>query len=173
VENDVILPFRDLHPNLGTYFITGNHEEFRDNKVYIDAVKNIGFRVLSNEMVNIDGLQLIGVDDRDSKSADKMNIILSSLNIDKNKTSILLKHQPSELAQAATAGISMQISGHTHRAQVYPLSLIAKLIFKGYEYGFKMWDQMAVYTSSGVGTWGPPLRAGSDSEIVVFTLNTL
>lgn len=172
-EEDAILPFRDLHPNLGIYFITGNHEEFRDNKVYLDAVKNIGFHVLSNEMVEIDGLQLIGVDDRDSKSADKMNIILSSLNIDKNKTSILLKHQPSELAEAANAGISFQISGHTHRAQVYPLSLIAKLIFKGYEYGFKMWDKMAVYTSSGVGTWGPPLRVGSDSEIVVFTLNTL
>src|ERR1035437_271980 len=167
-ETDIIKPFKKLHPALGTYFITGNHEEFRNNKIYLDAIKNIGIHVLNNEMTTIDGVQLIGVDDKDSTNITEFNIILSSLNIDKSKPSILLKHQPSQLAEAAKAGISFQISGHTHKAQMFPLNIFTSLIYKGYDYGFHKVDKMDVFTSSGVGTWGPPMRVGSDAEIVVF-----
>ena len=153
-------------------FITGNHEEFRNDKHFLDAIKNVGIRVLNNEMVVVDGLQIIGVDDRDSTNRVKFESVLSALNIDKNKPSILLKHQPFQLDEAANAGISIQISGHTHKAQVFPLNIFTQLIFKGYDYGLKMYDKMIVYTSSGVGTWGPPLRVGSDSEIVVFKFTT-
>ncbi len=167
-EFEIIKPFANLHPVLGVYFVTGNHEEYRKDKIFLDAIKKTGIHILYNEMVMIDGLQLIGVDDRDSTNADKFKTILEKFNIDKNKPSILLKHQPAQLADAWRAGISLQISGHTHKAQVFPLNVFTKLIFKGYDYGLKMWDKMIVYTSSGVGTWGPPLRVGSDSEIVIF-----
>jgi predicted MPP superfamily phosphohydrolase len=116
----------------------------------------------------INDLQLIGVDDRDSINAIKFQTILSNLKIDKNKPAILLKHQPSQLNIAENAGISLQISGHTHRAQIFPLNIFTNLIFKGYDYGLRRWNKMIVYTSSGVGTWGPPMRVGSDSEIAVF-----
>ena len=79
-----------------------------------------------------------------------------------------MKHQPFQLAQAAQVGISFQISGHTHQAQMFPLDIFTSLIYKGYDYGFHKVDKMDVFTSSGVGTWGPPMRVGSDSEIVVF-----
>ena len=167
-ETDIIKPFRELHPTLGTYFITGNHEEFRNNKIYLDAIKNIGIHVLNNEMTTVDGVQLVGVDDKDSTNTAEFDVILASLNIDKSKPTILLKHQPSQLAEAAKMGISFQISGHTHRAQMFPLNLFTNFIFKGYDYGLRKWNEMTVYTSSGVGTWGPPMRIGSDSEIVVF-----
>jgi len=168
-EPDIIKSFANLHPKLGTYFITGNHEEFRDNKIYLDAVKSVGIHVLNNEMVEINGLQLVGVDDRESINLAKFKSILASLKIDKNKPTILLKHQPLLLEEADQAGVSLQISGHTHKAQVFPLNIFTKLIFKDYDYGLSLWGKMIVYTSSGVGTWGPPLRVGSDSEIVVFT----
>jgi hypothetical protein len=167
-ETEIIKPLASLHPALGTYFITGNHEEFRDISLYIDPIKNIGIHVLNDEIVTIDGLQLIGVDDRDSINPAKFQTILAGLKINKNEPSILLKHQPSQLNEAAEAGISLQISGHTHKAQVFPLNIFTNMIFKGYDYGLHYWDKMAVYTSSGVGTWGPPIRVGSDSEIVVF-----
>lgn len=166
--SEIIKPFANLHPALGTYFVTGNHEEFRNNKIYIDSITNIGIRVLNNELVMINGLQLIGVDDRDSVNSKKFKNILENLKIDKNKPSILLRHQPLLLNIAAQAGISLQISGHTHKAQVFPLNISTHFIFKGYDYGLRFWDKMIVYTSSGVGTWGPPLRVGSDGEIVVF-----
>jgi predicted MPP superfamily phosphohydrolase len=167
-ESEIIKPLADLHPTLGTYFITGNHEEFRDDRKYLESIKNIGIQVLNNEIVTIDGLQLIGVDDRDSINAIKFKTILSNLNIDKNKPAILLKHQPSQLNIAENVGVSLQISGHTHRAQIFPLNIFTHLIFKGYDYGLRRWNKMIVYTSSGVGTWGPPMRIGSDSEIMVF-----
>jgi predicted MPP superfamily phosphohydrolase len=167
-EVEIIKPLADLHPKLGVYFITGNHEEFRDSGPYLNAIKNAGIHVLDNEMKKIDGLQLIGMDDRDSTDAVKFPAILSIFKINKNEPSILLKHQPLQLDEASKAGISLQISGHTHKAQVFPLDILFDLYYKGFDYGLHMWDKMAVYTSSGVGTWGPPLRVGSDSEIVVF-----
>ena len=167
-EYAIIEPLADLHPALGTYFITGNHEEFRDYRIYTEPIQKIGIRFLNNELIEINGLQLIGVDDRDSINAEKFKSILEKFKIDKNRPSILLKHQPSGLDIAEKAGVSLQISGHTHLAQVWPLNILTCLFFKGYDYGFHRWREMAVFTSSGVGTWGPPLRVGSDSEIIVF-----
>jgi len=169
-ENDIISPFADIHSNFGTYFVTGNHEEFRDVGPYLQAIKSIGIKVLDNETSVVNGLQIVGVDDHDSSDPVKFKSILSGLNIDPAKPSILLKHQPSLLGIAEEAGISLQISGHTHRAQMFPLNIFTYMQFHGYDYGLKSFDKMQVYTSSGVGTWGPPLRVGSDSEIVVFEL---
>ena len=61
-ESAIILPFALLKPPLGTYFVTGNHEEFRPNEHFVRAVRNVGIRVLMNEMVNVNGLQVISVD---------------------------------------------------------------------------------------------------------------
>jgi hypothetical protein len=170
VDDDAIIaPLAGLKASLGTYFITGNHEEFGDPGPFITAIKKIGIRVLNNESVDIEGVQLIGVDDRDSTDPVKFAAILSGLNIDMSRPSILLKHQPSQLDMAEKAGISLQISGHTHRAQIWPFSLITHWVFHGYDYGLNEWGSMKVLSSSGAGTWGPPMRVGTDAEIVVLT----
>jgi predicted MPP superfamily phosphohydrolase len=150
-ERAVIAPFKELKPAGGIYFIIGNHEEFGDKTNYVNAVKEAGIRVLNNEMINIEGVNIIGVDDRDSTNAKTFESILAGLNINKNVPTILLKHQPFQIDIAEKFGISMQISGHTHRAQVYPLSYITKLIFKGYDYGYKQYGNMQVFVSSRVG----------------------
>lgn len=170
-ERAVIAPFKELRPEDGIYFITGNHEEFGDKAHYVNAIKEAGIRVLDNEMINIDGVNIIGVDDRDSTQRETFEKILAGLNIEKGKPTILLKHQPFQLDIAEKFGISMQISGHTHKAQVYPLSYITKLIYKGYDYGYKQYGSMQVFVSSGIGTWGPPLRVGTKPEILIFDFN--
>ncbi|MEK7635334.1 MAG: metallophosphoesterase [Patescibacteria group bacterium] len=167
-EAAAIAPFKELHPSLGVYFITGNHEEFGDNAHYVDAVKAAGIRILNNEMINLEGLNIIGVDDRDSTQKDIFENILIGLKIQKGAPTILLKHQPFQLDIAEKFGVSLQISGHTHRAQMYPLSLVTKLIYRGYDYGQKQYGNMQIIVSDGVGTWGPPLRVGTKSEIVVL-----
>jgi hypothetical protein len=167
--NHMVEPLSGLSPSHGSYFITGNHEEFYDNAPYLRAVRGAGIRVLENEKVEIDGLQIIGVGYRDSKNQEQFRAILRRMEIDPRKPSILLRHAPYDLEIAADHGISAQISGHTHRGQVLFFRLITSWIYKGYDYGLKRFGDLIVYTSSGVGTWGPPMRIDTVPEIVVIT----
>jgi len=164
-----IEPFSKLQVPLGIYFVTGNHEEFSDNSKYLSAIRGAGIKALIDEKVIIDGIQLIGVDYAHASKEEKFNEILRSLNIDRGKPSILLKHVPSDLNIALDNGISFQLSGHTHKAQVFPVNLVTYLVFKRFDYGLHNLGSMQTYTSSGVGTWGPPLRVGTKSEIVEIT----
>jgi predicted MPP superfamily phosphohydrolase len=166
---DIISPFQQLHPALGTYYITGNHEYMsHESAEYIADIKNLGIHVLKDEVVNVDGLQIIGVDYRDSAQGEKYDELLQNLYFDHSKPSILLKHTPFHIEIAEKHGINFQISGHTHHGQMFPGSLLTKKLFKGFDYGLKTFKRMVVYTSSGVGTWGPPMRVGTKSEIVLI-----
>ncbi len=165
----LIAPLKDISSTHGTYYVTGNHEEFGNNEKFIAAVKGAGIEVLQNSVVSVEGLQIIGVDYDTTSEREPYKKILSNLKIDSQKASILLKHEPKDLDLAAASGISLQISGHTHQAQLWPLRYIANAVYKGYAYGLKKYDAMQMYTSSGVGTWGPPMRVGTRSEVVVFT----
>lgn len=164
----LIAPLKELSAPQGVYFITGNHEEFGSSQKFISAVERAGIKVLQDKMIEIDGLQIISVDYETASDKSRFKAILSAMNIDASKASILLKHEPKDLDVAWNAGISLQISGHTHRAQMWPLGYIAQLVYKGYSYGLKKLGDMHVYTSSGVGTWGPPMRVGTDAEVVAF-----
>lgn len=168
-ESDIISPLKDLHIPLGIFFVSGNHEEFSDSSHFMNAVRAAEIRVLDGEIVTLDGLQIIGVSDHNAIKRPVFTEILEKLKIDRNRPAILLKHQPSELDIAHAAGVNIQISGHTHRAQMFPLFLIAKLVYGGYDYGLRKFHDMLVYTSSGVGTWGPPLRVLTRNEVVIFT----
>ena len=80
---EVIEPFSRISAPYGTYFITGNHEEFYDNTPYLEAVRRAGIRVLYNEKVDLDGLQIIGVDYRDSRREEQFRAILQKMGIDR------------------------------------------------------------------------------------------
>lgn len=167
-ENAIITPLRNLRPGLGVYFVTGNHEEFGDSSPFLEAVTSVGIKALDNEMVSVEGVNIVGVGDRDSIQREVFEEILAGLQMERGTPTILLKHQPAQLDIAEKYGVSLQVSGHTHRAQMWPLSYIPRLIYKGYDYGLKSYGEMQVITSDGVGTWGPPLRVGTNSEIVVL-----
>ena len=166
----VIEPFSRISAPYGIYFITGNHEEFYDNTQYLQAVRRAGIRVLYNEKVVLDGLQIIGVDYRDSRREEQFRTILQKMGIDRHQPSILLKHAPLQLQVAKEEGISLQLSGHTHQGQVFLFRFITSKVYHGYDYGLKWFGDLLVYTSSGAGTWGPPMRLDTQPEIVVITL---
>jgi len=164
-----IEPFSQISAPYGTYFITGNHEEFSDNAPYLRAVRRAGIHVLYNEKVELDGLQIIGVDYRDSRKEEDFRAILKKVGIDSDKPSILLKHAPLNLRVAREQGISLLLSGHSHQGQVLLFRLITSKVYQGYDYGLKWFGDLLVYTSSGAGTWGPPMRIDTKPEIVVIT----
>ena len=164
----LIEPFSQISAPYGTFFITGNHEEFYDNTPYLQAVRRAGMRVLYNEKVDLDGLQIIGVDYRDSRNAEQFKTILEKIGNNRLKPSILLKHAPFHLDVAREQGITLQLSGHTHQGQVFLGRFITSWVYQGYDYGLKWFGDLLVYTSSGAGTWGPPMRLDTNPEVVVI-----
>ena len=164
----LITPWKELSTPFGAYFVTGNHEEFSDPAKYLHAVKRSGLCVLNNEKVTIDGLQIIGVHYHDSGNPERFRSILQRTGMDRSRASILLTHSPDGLPTAEEEGISLQLSGHTHGGQLFPFTWIASRLYGPYTYGLKRFGNMTVYTSSGAGTWGPPMRVGTQPEIVLI-----
>ncbi|MGO9318777.1 MAG: metallophosphoesterase [Terracidiphilus sp.] len=164
-------PFRQLTPPLGSYFSTGNHDEFGNAAHYTEILNRIGIRTLANEMVIVDGLQIAGVSYGDSSSPIRLRAILESLHLVPGKASILLHHMPSRLPIVEQAGISLQLSGHTHNGQLFPFTFFTRRAFGRFTYGLHRFGSLQVYTSSGAGSWGPPMRVGTRPEIVLFTFD--
>jgi uncharacterized protein len=161
-------PLNKLSAPQGVYFVAGNHEQFGDDTKYLNAVTAAGVRVLNNEKVEVDGLQIVGVPYRNAARIGTFTAALRAMSLDRNRASILLTHAPDHLAIAEAAGISLQLSGHTHLGQFVPWSWMARRIYRQFVYGLSRIGKMQVFTSSGAGTWGPPLRLGSNPEIVVL-----
>jgi uncharacterized protein len=161
-------PLSGLVAPCGVYFVAGNHEQFGDDSKYLRAVEAAGVRVLSNEKVEEDGLQIIGVPYRHARQDGHFASVLQAIGVDRGRASILLTHAPDHPEVAEAAGISLQLSGHTHVGQFIPWSWMARRIYRQFVYGLSCIGKMQVFTSSGAGTWGPPLRLGSNPEIVVL-----
>jgi uncharacterized protein len=161
-------PLSQLTAPHGVYFVAGNHEQFGDDSKYLNAVAAAGVRVLHNERVEVDGLQLVGVPYRNATSTHDLASTLGQIPLDRDRASILLLHAPDHPHIAEAAGFSLQLSGHTHLGQFIPWSWMARRIYRKFVYGLSRIGKMQVFTSSGAGTWGPPLRLGSNPEIVVL-----
>jgi predicted MPP superfamily phosphohydrolase len=161
-------PLNELTAPQGVYFVAGNHEQFGDDSKYLRAIAAAGVRVLSNEKVEVDGLQIIGVPYRNATQDGHLASALHAIHLDRDRASILLVHAPDHPEIAEAAGISLQLSGHTHLGQFLPWSWMARRIYRQFVYGLSRIGKMQVFTSSGAGTWGPPLRLGSNPEIVML-----
>jgi uncharacterized protein len=161
-------PLNKLVAPQGVYFVAGNHEEFGDDSKYLHAIAAAGVRVLSNEKVELEGLQIVGVPYRNATQKRHLASALDEVRLDRDRASILLTHAPDHPEIAEAAGISLQLSGHTHLGQFLPWSWMARRAYRQFVYGLSRIGQMQVFTSSGAGTWGPPLRLGSNPEIVVL-----
>lgn len=161
-------PLSELKARHGVYFVAGNHEQFGDDSKYLNAVKAAGVRVLNSEKVEANGLQIAGVPYNHATRGEHLAFALKKIGLDRDRASILLVHAPDHPAVAEAAGVSLQLSGHTHLGQFVPWSWFARRIYRQFVYGLSRIGKMQVFTSSGAGTWGPPLRLGSNPEIVVL-----
>ena len=122
-------------------------------------------------MVVVNGLQIVGISYPErgfSKDLAEVTRKISGFN--PRVPSILLYHNPTQIAQAKALGISLQLSGHTHKGQIFPIQFISRLIYKKYYNGLHVEGDYTIYTSSGAGTWGPTMRAGNHPEIAVIHL---
>jgi hypothetical protein len=113
-------------------------------------------------------LQIVGIPYRDAATNGGLASVMQRVPLDRERASILLTHAPDNPAAAEALGFSLQLSGHTHLGQFVPWSWMARRVYRQFVYGLSRIGKMQVFTSSGVGTWGPPLRLGSNPEIVML-----
>lgn len=165
----IAAPLFDLSPPLGVFFVSGNHEEFGGTTHYAEALRQRGFHVLDSERVVIDGLQILGIPYEVSNYPMRLRHFLMGERLSEGAASILLQHVPTRLPIVEQAGVSLQLSGHTHGGQVFPFSWITRRAFGKFTYGHQNFGNLQVITSSGAGTWGPPMRVGTHPEVVLIT----
>lgn len=175
IKNNMGDQLKQLSAPLGVYAITGNHEYIGGAEAAIKYLEDHGITVVRDSVVTPQGkLIVVGRDDRQAKMmGGNMRKPIEQLieNIDNNLFTIMLDHQPYNLNEAVENGIDLQISGHTHHGQLFPLNLITKAMFE-VSRGYKMIENSHIYVSTGFGTWGPPVRVGNRPEIVVFEVST-
>ncbi|HOP03156.1 MAG TPA: metallophosphoesterase [Tenuifilaceae bacterium] len=175
IKNDMGKLLSKLEAPLGVVAVTGNHEYIGGVTKAVQYLKDHGIHVLQDSVVVVDGiLNIIGRDDRQSKvMGGKVRAELASLisSVDKNLVSILLDHQPYNLEEAERNGVDVQISGHTHHGQLWPLNYVTKSIFE-VSRGYKKKGDSHIFVSTGFGTWGPPIRVGNRPEIIVVDIKS-
>lgn len=177
----------------GVLFAYGNHEGYRGIERAREALAQTTLRVLEDEVVDLDGLLVAGIsypgldEARRERFLAQYGDLLAS-----GAPSLLLFHTPTRIDpnrdenvehgfrsylspdvsfdEAQRLGFDLQLSGHTHAGQLFPLNLVARFIYRGYHVGLHDLGDLRVYISPGTGTWGPPVRTGSRCEITVFEL---
>ena len=154
------------------YACLGNHEFYAGHPEAKQFYKDAGIHLLIDESAVIDSsIVIIGRDDRTNMRRKPIKDLVESLNsqfLNLNYT-IVLDHQPYNLDRAEAAGIDFQLSGHTHRGQVWPISWITDQIYEC-SWGFHQRGNTTYYISSGIGIWGGKFRIGTQSEYVVATI---
>jgi hypothetical protein len=157
----------------GLFAITGNHEFIGGAGRTIPYIESKGIRILKDEMVTLEGgIQLIGRIDRDSfRFYRKERMPLSELmaQVDTTRPVILLDHQPFHLDESAKYGIDLELSGHTHNGQIWPLNYVTRMIYE-LSSGYLRKGNSNFIVSSGYGLWGPRVRSGSRSEVLLINL---
>ena len=164
---------REIPTKYGKYAVLGNHEFYAGLQDALKITTDAGFRVLRGEGLNIPGvINIAGVDDSAGKRyALKPNasekVLLSKL--PRENFTLFLKHRP-WLSDAKGGLFDLQLSGHTHKGQIFPFSLIVKLFYPNFNGLVSLDNNSYLYVSRGTGTWGPPVRFLAPPEVTVIEL---
>jgi hypothetical protein len=173
IQNNMGDLLKNLRARHGVYAILGNHEFFGNADAAQQYLENHNITVLRDSTVTLtNGITIVGREDitgqrmngKQRKSIDKLLV-----GIDTEKPVFMLDHQPYKLAEVATHNIDLQVSGHTHHGQMWPFNFITGAIYE-ISRGYGKINNTHFYVSSGYGTWGPPIRTSSRSEIIVLEI---
>jgi predicted MPP superfamily phosphohydrolase len=164
---------KEIKPPLGKYAVTGNHEFYAGLERSLEFMDEAGFRVLRGEGTSVAGLiNIAGVDDSAVRSYDRSRGVperqlLSGL--PKDKFTLFLKHRP-DVEQSSEGLFDLQLSGHAHKGQLFPFTLVVRLVFPRIAGLYRLASGAWLYVSRGTGTWGPPIRFLAPPEITVIDL---
>lgn len=164
-------PLDDIKAREGIFFVTGNHETYLGVKEVAGALAKTKVIIMKDEVIDLKGLKLIGINYPDwDENKDVVKTLGSLERSFRGFPNIFLYHSPVNIDQFKESGVNLQLSGHTHYGQIFPVNYITRMIYGGYDYGLYRMDDYTLYTTNGAGTWGPAMRTGNTPEIVVITL---
>jgi predicted MPP superfamily phosphohydrolase len=171
-----VAPLADLRAPLGRFFVTGNHEYFYRADEWLDHLGTRGITVLVNEhrVVERDGARLLvagvcdesGGDHLAGHEHDLAAALSGAPNVDAR---VLLAHRPDCASRASALGFDVQLSGHLHGGQFFPLTAIVRAT-QPHVAGHYQVEGMHLYVSRGAGYWGPSIRLGAPQEIALIEL---
>ncbi|MFF4526099.1 metallophosphoesterase [Streptomyces bluensis] len=163
-------PLAGLRARHGSFFVTGNHEYFSGVEQWTAYVQELGLRLLANERMELPAFDLAGVNDVTGESYnDGPDLAAALKDRDPSRTSVLLAHQPVFVDEAVRHGVDLQLSGHTHGGQLWPMNYVAELANPTVA-GLERYGDTQLYVSRGAGAWGPPTRVGAPSDVTVVEL---
>ena len=169
----LVAMLQEIQPKYGKFAVTGNHEFYAGLDLSLHFTKTAGFSILRGEGLNVSGLiNIAGVDDpgdrRNSPSKGLSEKELLS-ELPGNHFTLLLKHRPL-LDKEASGLFDLQLSGHTHKGQVFPMTLFTRLSFPMIAGLYNLPNNDLLYVNRGSGTWGPPIRFLSPPEVTIIEL---
>ncbi|MEI6092842.1 MAG: metallophosphoesterase [bacterium] len=162
---------KQLKSKYGIFACLGNHEYYAGKDRAIKFISNSNIKLLINSSALVNNkIYIVGVDDKQGLSfgSEGPDIEKAMTSVDRNKYTILLSHNPSYYKVASSFAVDLMLSGHVHAGQIPPIEFLVTFIYK-HSYGLYKNGKGLAYTTSGTGTWGPPMRFLNSSEIVKFT----
>jgi predicted MPP superfamily phosphohydrolase len=172
--SDDVAPFAELRGRHGVFFVTGNHDVYSGGEPWVERVRELGMRPLRNERVAIggaEGFDLAGVDDHrgDWVRGSTEDVAAALAGRDPARAVVLLAHDPGSFRRAASHGVDLQLSGHTHGGQIWPFNFVVRLAVP-WVAGIHRVGASRLYVSRGSGFWGPPMRLFAPAEITEIVL---
>jgi predicted MPP superfamily phosphohydrolase len=162
------------NPPLGKFAVTGNHEFYAGLKESLAFLHEAGFVVLRGNSIQAGPVRISGVDDPAGSRTGEASYTDEAAALamgDKNSFTILMKHQPN-IKERSLGQFDLQLSGHTHKGQIFPFNYPVKLRHKYIAGLYNLAGGSMIYTSRGTGTWGPPLRLFAPAEVTIFTIES-
>lgn len=169
--SSLVNPLKNLKSSKWAYYVTGNHETYLGVEKITPLLKNFWIKVLNDEKIDIDWIEIVWLSYPERWAFKDFSKTFSWLNLSKTIPKILLYHSPVHLEEADKAGIDLQLSGHTHKWQMFPFNFITEIVYAGHDYWLTNFWNLQIYTSKGVWTWWPTLRTFNRWEIVNIVLN--
>ncbi|MFE7762689.1 metallophosphoesterase [Streptomyces sp. NPDC057438] len=163
-------PLAGLKARHGSYFVTGNHEYISGAAQWVEEVRRLGLTPLENARRELPYLDLAGVNDIAGEDEGQGPDFAKALgDRDTSRAVVLLAHQPVQIHDAVDHGVDLQLSGHTHGGQLWPMTYVAQAANPTLA-GLERYGDTQLYVSRGAGAWGPPVRVGAPSDITVVQL---